>query len=192
MPPDFNDDPEGLNRILESIPEFVLMIDLSGTIRYINRVEPGFDRDKVIGTHAESVLFPGSIRAFREAFDLVLSGAETTEHEAEVTLPDGTGAWYRTQMAAYRSGGVVVGVVLVAANITELRRAQESADALRKLLSICSWCDRIQNEAGNWESIETYLGRKEAAKVSHGMCEECYKRQMQGLGDSDEADERRA
>jgi PAS domain S-box-containing protein len=192
MPHDFTDDPDGLNRILESIPEFVLMVDRDGIIRYINRLEPGYNRDEVIGMQAEVAMLPGSQRAFREALARVLSGAESTEYEGEVTLPDGNRAWYQSRMTAYRSGGSVVGVVVVATNITELHLAREAAETLRKLLPICSWCDRIQDEAGAWESIESYVGRRESARVSHGLREDCFRRQVEGLDDSNGADERLA
>jgi PAS domain S-box-containing protein len=185
-------DAEGLRKVLESIPEFVLMVDRDGLIRYINRVEPGYVLEEVIGMRAEEVMLPGSRESFRQAFGSVLSGGQDVEYEGEVSLPDGTGAWYRTQMSPYRDGGEIVGVVLVAENITDLRLAQESAAALRKLLPICSWCDRIRDDAGAWESIEAYVARKEAAKISHGLCEDCFERQMKGLADPGESGERPA
>lgn len=190
MPREAVAEAEGLTKILESIPDFVLMVDRDGLIQYINRLEPGFSRDEVIGMHAESVMFPGSKRAFREAFHSVVSGGENAKYEVEVVLPDGTGAWYRSQMYPHRDGGEIVGVVLVAQNITELRLAQESAAALRKLLPICAWCDRIRDDAGRWESLEAYVARKEDAKVSHGLCADCFQRQTEDLDDSGEADER--
>lgn len=185
-------DAEGLKRILESIPEFVLVVDRDGLIRYINRMEPGFNHDEVIGMEAEAALLPGSREAFRGAFESVLADGETVEFEAELPLPDGTVAWYRSHMSPYQSGEGIRGVVLVAENLTELRRAQESAEMLRKLLPICSWCDRIQSEAGSWESIEEYVGRKEAARVSHGLCEDCHRKQIQGLDDPHEPEARGA
>jgi PAS domain S-box-containing protein len=185
-------DAEGLRKVLESIPEFVLMVDRDGLIRYINRVEPGYVLEEVIGMRAEEVMLPGSRRSFREAFGSVLSGGQDAEYEAEVSLPDGTSRWYRTRMSPYRDGGETVGVVLVAENITELRLAQESAAALRKLLPICSWCDRIRDDAGTWESVESYVARKEGARVSHGLCEDCHEREMGGLTAADEAGERPA
>jgi PAS domain S-box-containing protein len=182
-------DAEGLRKILESLPDFVLMVDREGRIQYVNRLDLGFSRDGVIGIHVEDTMLPVSRRAFREAFHSVLSGGATAEYEAEVTLPDGTGAWFRSQVSSYRDGGEIVGVVLVAENITELRLAQESAAALRKLLPICSWCDRIRDDAGAWESIEAYVARMEDAKVTHGLCEDCFERQMKGLADPGESDD---
>lgn len=73
-----------------------------------------------------------------------------------MTLPDGTAAWYRSQMSPYHNGEGTSGVILVAENVTELRQARE------------------------------------AAKVSHGLCEDCYRRQMQGLDGSDESGEQPA
>jgi PAS domain S-box-containing protein len=192
MPNEFVDDAEGLRKVLESVPGFVMMIDRGCVIRYINRLEPGYRHHEVIGMPAEAVLTPGSRRAFLEAFDAVLSREESVEYEGEVVLPDGSEAWYRSHMSPYRDGGETLGVVLVADNITELRRARESAETLRKLLPICSWCDRIRGEEGMWESMEAYVARKESARVSHGLCEDCFQRQVEGLPDWDESDDRRA
>lgn len=52
---------------------------------------------------------------------------------------------------------------------------------LRQVLPICSWCDRIQNDEGSWETIESYLGHELNTQITHGMCPDCHRRQMQRL-----------
>lgn len=57
----------------------------------------------------------------------------------------------------------------------------EAAARLRRLLPICSWCDRIRTEDGSWKTIERYLGEKMQTSVTHGLCPDCYGREMDGL-----------
>lgn len=47
----------------------------------------------------------------------------------------------------------------------ELRRQGRS-------LPVCSWCNRVRNEAGVWSSPERELLETEAS-LTHGVCPEC-------------------
>ncbi len=151
-----------LTRILESLPEFVLVVDRARTIRYINRVEPGYDRDEVIGSPAEAFVFSDSKSDFDVSLDRVFATGEPVEFDVEVSLPDGSAAWYHSRMVPFRNDGELVGVVIIGTNITELKAAQAAAARLRRLLPICSWCDRIRTEEGSWETMEKYLRREDA------------------------------
>ena len=57
-------------------------------------------------------------------------------------------------------------VILVIEDITELSQ-------LRKLLPICSWCKRIRDDAGYYESVERYLSEKMNVDFTHGVCPDC-------------------
>ncbi len=58
--------------------------------------------------------------------------------------------------------------------LTDLKAAMESVKTLSGLLPICSYCHRIRNDAGEWERLEGYIGGHTNAQLSHGMCPECY------------------
>lgn len=181
MSQSIDDDAVALGTILESIPTFVTLVDLDGMIRYINRVEVGYERSEVLGTRVDLFLFPDSREVFDAAMRTVLDTGEPAEFEVEVTLADGTSAWYRSQMFPYREGAEIVHMVMMGTNITELKAAQKTVAQLRQLLPICSWCDRIQTGEGSWETIERYLGNELNTEVTHGMCTDCYKREVEGL-----------
>ena len=174
-------DAAALGKVLTSLPVFVLLIDRAGTIRYINRVEPGFDAREVVGSPAESYLVPGSTEVFEAALRSVFDTGEPTEYDAELPMPDGSAAWYTSRILPYRDGTTVTRVVLVATNVTELKAAQETVANLRQLLPICAWCDRIQDSEGSWQTIEAYLGRKLDTQVTHGMCPACYQREIKAV-----------
>lgn len=43
----------------------------------------------------------------------------------------------------------------------------------RHLLPICSGCNRIRNEEGQWIELKQYIGRTFHADFTHGLCGEC-------------------
>ena len=47
---------------------------------------------------------------------------------------------------------------------------------LEGLLKICSSCKRIQNEKGEYESVEKYISGHSAVQFSHGLCVECVRK----------------
>lgn len=57
--------------------------------------------------------------------------------------------------------------------VVDLREALGNVRTLSGLLPVCASCKRIRNEGGDWEVMESYLGRKSEAEFSHGICPEC-------------------
>ncbi len=49
-----------------------------------------------------------------------------------------------------------------------------SVKTLTGLLSICCYCKKVRDEAGNWPEIETYIAEHSHASFTHGMCPECF------------------
>lgn len=168
--------------MLAALPHFILVVDHERVIRYINRVEPGYDRDEVIGAPVGDFLFPGSLEELDEAMDAALRTGEEQEFDVEAEMADGSREWYRSELLPLREGGEVFGVVICATNVTELKAAEEEAERYRRLLPICSWCDRIQGDDGEWTSVETYLRETTDTAVSHGMCPDCYERHVEEHG----------
>lgn len=178
---------QALAKVLEAVPEVVLVVDREGTIRYINRVEEGYDRDEVLGMQADAIMSPESKEVFRATLECVLRTAQVQEYESKVSAPDGGIQWYRSRMVPLYDDGEVVGAMVMATNISELKAAQETADQLRRLLPMCAWCDRIRNDKGEWETVEVYLEKEGGTKVSHGLCPRCERDRLGGKngGDSD-------
>ena len=165
--------PALLGHILESVSDFILFVDRSGAIRYINRVEQGYDREKVIGMPARTFMVGDSPAGFDEAFASVLATGEPKEYDVEVEHPDGARSWYRSRMTRIAAGAEFDGVVIVATDVTELKEAEAKVLRLRKLLPLCAWCDRIRDDGGEWTSIESYLARSSGRELTHGICDRC-------------------
>jgi len=175
-----------LSGILDAIPEFVIVIDRDGVVRYINRVEPGYDRDAVIGMHASAILAPESLDGFQSSLESVLETGAEQQYDSMVNPPTGEPQWYRARMLPLRRSGEIREVVLLATNISELKAAREQITQLRQLLPMCSWCDRIQDGGGTWLTVESYLEREVDTKVTHGLCPACFQRQLDELDESEQ------
>lgn len=167
-----------LNRVLAGLPEFILIVDEDHVIRYINRVEPGYDPEQVVGMNTTDVLFPESRDVLDNALDRVFQNAETVEYKVSLQLPDGSTAWYSSEVSPIYAGEVVVGAIIRADNVTELAATREELAQVRKLLPICAWCSRIRAEDGNWEGIGSYLARVGRTDVTHGLCPTCEQQQL--------------
>ena len=55
----------------------------------------------------------------------------------------------------------------------ELQSTMEGIKSLEGLLPICSYCNKIRDEHGKWNRIETYIQKHSKAKFSHSVCPEC-------------------
>lgn len=173
---------DALGKVLASVPDVVVVVDLEGTILYLNRVEEGYDREQVLGMRSQDIMPPESQATFQGALDALARTGLPQAYELEATSPTGQPQRYRSRMVPRFEGQQVIGATIIATNITELRAAQAELEQLRRLLPMCSWCNNIQGEDGMWVSIESHLEREVGTRVSHGMCPDCFAKQVGGNG----------
>jgi CheY-like chemotaxis protein len=66
----------------------------------------------------------------------------------------------------------------------QLQRALKTIKTLSGLVPICAWCGkRIQDDDGQWTSIETYIEKHSDAEFTHGICPECLTKFKKELGE---------
>ena len=68
---------------------------------------------------------------------------------------------------------------------TQLAGALEEVRVLEGLLPICGRCKKIQDRAGDWVGVETYVAQHSEADFTHGVCPHCmdaYRSSLAGLG----------
>jgi GAF domain-containing protein len=68
----------------------------------------------------------------------------------------------------------------IVSHLIESRRiADHLADTLARLkvlqglLPVCSYCRRVRDDGGYWQSVEQYLEEHADTMVSHGICSDC-------------------
>jgi len=68
----------------------------------------------------------------------------------------------------------------------QLQRALKTIKTLSGLVPICAWCGKkIQDDDGQWTSIEHYIEKHSDAEFTHGICPECLTRFKKELGEDD-------
>jgi PAS domain S-box-containing protein len=60
--------------------------------------------------------------------------------------------------------------------IVELRQAVDQIKTLRGLLPVCASCKNIRDDQGYWDHIENYIQAHSEARVSHGICPDCFQK----------------
>jgi CheY-like chemotaxis protein len=65
--------------------------------------------------------------------------------------------------------------------IQELEKANAEINKLRGILPICAYCKKIRNDEGYWNEVEIYIRQHSDAQFSHGICPDCYQREMESI-----------
>lgn len=55
----------------------------------------------------------------------------------------------------------------------ELKAHLDEIKTLRGIIPICSFCKRIRQDEGYWQSVEQYMAEHTEASFTHGLCPEC-------------------
>lgn len=73
----------------------------------------------------------------------------------------------------------------MAKDLLQVKAERDSALAVLKqvedLLPICSWCRKIKGEQEEWMEMETFLKRNGGQTITHGICPDCAKSQLDSL-----------
>jgi len=166
--------PEVCRAVIEQLPATALMLDAGGAVTFCNRPPDGCTTLDV-GRGVWDFVDP----EFRAGFRLLLADAlhsgRTTGFEFAAQLGSGGREWYLGRIGPLRTGGAIVGALVVLAPAT--RRAIESGtafdDTVHDFLSVCAWCKKVRDGAGRWNALEDHLARHLGLAVSHGICPTC-------------------
>lgn len=112
--------------ITENSPDYVLLLDLDGTVRYVNHTVAR-PKDEIVGTTAYSVVPSESRQVMKDCFYQVQQTGKPGQFEVDYHHPE-TGALMRFEgrVAPVVRSGKVVNLILCATDITERKRTQEA------------------------------------------------------------------
>lgn len=69
----------------------------------------------------------------------------------------------------------------VNALLKEQQDALSRTKRLEGIISICMYCKKIDNKDESWELLEKYISQHSDARFSHGICPECYSREVKKI-----------
>lgn len=53
---------------------------------------------------------------------------------------------------------------------------------LKELIPICMYCKRVRDDSNYWDQVETYIHTHTGSNFSHGICPDCFDKEMCGFG----------
>ena len=107
--------------------------------------------------------------------ETVRSRRSSFDHTHRVVRPNGDIRWVHSRRKYdYDAQGNPAHIVGINMDVTDVKRGEMAEEILGGLMQVCSACRRIHNEDdGQWYSMEGYLVRRGAGRLSHGMCPDC-------------------
>ena len=63
-------------------------------------------------------------------------------------------------------------------NIKKLEEALSKVKFLEGLLPICMYCKKVRDDKNYWVKVEDYISSHSEAKLSHGICPDCYEKEF--------------
>jgi PAS domain S-box-containing protein len=66
----------------------------------------------------------------------------------------------------------------IAEKVVQLEESLARVKQLEGIIPICMYCKKIRDDEKMWHQLEEYITRHSEATFSHGVCPECYKKQL--------------
>jgi PAS domain S-box-containing protein len=184
-----------LAAIIESSEDAIIGRSLDGRIMSWNAGACklyGYTEAEALGQPMAFLLAPESGQELEPLLARAGRGEQITHLETIRRRKDGELVEVSLSISPVRnSAGTIVGVSTIARDIAERKGAERErerlVDELRRLLGevktlsgllpICSYCKKIRDEKGSWNSIELYIRDRSTASFTHSVCPECASRQ---------------
>ncbi|MGA1871795.1 MAG: PAS domain-containing protein, partial [bacterium] len=109
-------------------PDFIMVVDQSGTIHYINRILADLTIEEMIGKPLYNFQPPESRDKYKALLAQVFQGGKMQTIEVPVTGPDGIITWYETGIVPIKDNEKVVSAMLFTKDITGRKEAQKEFD----------------------------------------------------------------
>ncbi len=179
-----------LRALMDGIPDIIILKDTDGRYLMINHAHrklTGRPDGEVIGCRVTELGFPEDLgRLYLEDDMRVLrTGEAMVNREEPFNFPDGKSGWFLTSKYPLRdTGGRILGLIVIARDITEMKRAADELSETRLRLSqhldnslllvaeldpalcVTRWAGRAEKMFG-WTSAEAIGRTLDELKVNH-------------------------
>jgi PAS domain S-box-containing protein len=161
------DSEERWRLLSENSPDHILTLDTDLNIQFVNFASPGMTVENLIGTPLYDYVSEERRAEVKETLGNVLCTKETASYETIYQTPDGDTIYYESRVVPRLEGEKVIGLTVVARDITERIRAdgkvKEHLQFLRTLLDTIPNPVFYKNRNGEYtgcnRAFEDFLGR---------------------------------
>ena len=184
---------ERFRTIVENSHDVLCIRDADGKVRYaspsIKRVL-GYSQEQVIGSIGFELLHPDDRSTVESAMHQFWKNPGA-RGSLQYRARHANGSWVSLEVVAYNllDHPDIRGVVLNGRDITDRKPAEAQppipsassqntpahATSTAGHLPICASCKKINQPAGQWQQVESYVRDRFHLEFSHGMCPECSK-----------------
>ena len=114
--------------LAENAPVAILTLDRDATVQAVNRSITGRPVGEYLGKPIFGFIHPDHRQRARAMVEAVLAGGPPTTGEVPVLKPDGTPFWFQVSVAPLSPASPADGVILVATDVNERRRAEDARE----------------------------------------------------------------
>ena len=111
--------------LVENAPDFILVVDLEGTIRFINRVSSDYKIEEVVGANALDFGPVSDRHRVMEAIKSVARTGQPARLETSVAHPNGRIGWYSCRLGPIERDGKVDSVVIITTDVTDHKQMED-------------------------------------------------------------------
>jgi len=108
--------------LVDNAPDYVMRVDRDAVIHYINRTDPRFTLDQVIGATLYDFVEQRFQEVIEQSLEKVFTTGQTVHYEAYY---ESLGQWYESAAGAVIRDGRVVEAMLIARDVTEQKRIEQ-------------------------------------------------------------------
>lgn len=185
-----------IHAMIVATPDAISIKDRHGRYVFVNPEAAyiiGRPTEDIIGKD-DTELFPTAVaHAMMDDDSTVMSSAGSLTYEEHIAHSNDDSRYMLvTKGPMYNDHGEVDGMFGVARDITDLKLLQQQIAAkvvqleaalekvrqLEGIIPICSYCKKIRDDEKSWHQMENYISNHSEAKFSHGICPECYEREL--------------
>lgn len=182
---------EKFRRIVETAQEGIMFVDAAGNASYVNQRMSsmlGYAEDEMRGRPV-SDFQPAGCACVEKLRSLGQTGTTAEEsNDCRFRRKDGSDLWTIVSAGTLRDdAGTSVGTLAMVTDISDrktvererehliekLQSALANVKTLKGMLPICSQCNRVRDESGDWHPMWMYLKIHTNASFNHGICPEC-------------------
>jgi len=162
-----------LASILDTVPDFVIKMSPEGTIQFVNRVVPGLDPARVVGSSIYDFTLPEWHDKQREAVEQAVRSGQVVRFEVEGLGPHGRTHRYFSRVVPLTRGAEVDSLVLIATDVTELLSARAELHARDEQLALTAeatgiglWSWASAGDVIQWDEATCEIFGRKAAPSS--------------------------
>ncbi len=157
---------------------FLMVIDRSLIIRYINHVHRHMEIEKVLGSSYLDYISEADRGPVQQLLNPVFTKRETVVFETSFTGSENRYVGYRTRIQPLQLDGHVPWAIVMAVEIAKLDGEMPAGETL----TVCAWTNRVKLGT-EWVPLDDYLKRKYGLKISHGISPEAHRMMAEGVFD---------